>query len=113
VANAGGLALVLLAGFVGLLLAGGAVALLLWGLLARDPRRGLRVSKVALAFSLLASFLSFPFFRVVLSGRDSHGQPLHYGESLPIVAVVVVNVLAVVLSIAGVVRQARRTRPPT
>ncbi len=43
-------------------------------------------------------------------GGISHGEPLQYGESLPIVGVVVVEALAIVAAAGGVIRQARRRR---
>lgn len=109
-ANAGGLLFVLLAGLVGLGLVAGTLALFVYGLVARDPRRGARASGVALALSLLAALLSFPFWAVVLSGRDTHGEPLRWADSGPLVAVVAVEALAIALALAGVVRQARRRR---
>jgi hypothetical protein len=109
-ANAGGLLIVLLACLVGLALVVGSVALLVYGVAARDPRRGFTASVVALGFALVAAFLSTPFWLVVLSGRDTHGEPLQYGESLPIVGVVVVEALAIVAAAGGVIRQGRRRR---
>jgi hypothetical protein len=77
---------------------------------ARDPRRGLTASVVALVLSLLAALLSTPFWIIVLSGHDTHGEPLGYRESWPFVAVVVVEALAIGAAVLGVLRQrSRRT----
>jgi len=109
-ANAGGLLLVLLAGLVGLGAVAVSVGLLVYGLVAKNPRRGLRASLVALGLSLVAAVLSTPFWIVVLSGRDTHGERLDYGQSAPLVAVVVVEALSIAAAVGGVVRQARRQR---
>ncbi|HWZ89707.1 MAG TPA: hypothetical protein VNW92_12675 [Polyangiaceae bacterium] len=107
-ANAGGLLVVLIAGLVGLGLVVGTVALLAYGLVARDARRGFTASLVALGFAVVAALLSTPFWIVVLSGRDTHGERLNYGESVPLVAVVAVETLAIAASLGGVLRQMRR-----
>jgi hypothetical protein len=108
VANAGGLLLVLVAGLVGLALVGGTATLVVYGLMSRDRRRGKRASLVGLALSILAAVLSTPFWIVVLAGRDMHGERLDYGESFPIVAVVLVEALAIGVSLVAVVRHVRR-----
>ncbi len=112
-AGASGLALVLLGGLVGVVLVAGAFGLLLYGLLASDARRALRACVVSLGVSVVSALLSFPFWRVVLSGRDTHGEPLVYGESWPLVAVVAIEALAMAASALGIIRQRRRLRPET
>jgi hypothetical protein len=107
-ANAGGLALVLLAALLGLGLVFGTAGLVLYGLFASDPRRGFRASVTGLVLSLLAALLSTPFWIVVLSGHDTHGERLDYGESWPIVAVVLVEALAIGAAAFAVIRRVRR-----
>jgi hypothetical protein len=107
-ANAGGLALVLLAALLGLGLVVGTAGLVLYGLFASDPRRGRIASITGLVLSLSAALLSTPFWMVALSGRDTHGERLDYGESWPIVAVVLVEALAIGASAFAVIRRARR-----
>jgi hypothetical protein len=109
-ANAGGLLFVLVAALVGLGLVAGTVALLVYGVVARDAQRGFKASVVALLLAIVAALLSTPFWIVVLSGRDTHGDPLNYGESSPIVAVVVSEALALAAALVGVVRQMRRRK---
>jgi hypothetical protein len=109
-AGASGLALVLLGGLVGVPLVAAALGLLLYGHLATNARGALRASVAALCISLVASLLSFPFWKVVLSGRDTHGDPLVYRESWPLVGVVVLEALTVAAAAWGVVRQRRRLR---
>lgn len=112
-AGASGLALVLLGGLIGVVLVAGAFGLLLYGLLASDARRALRACVVSLGISLVSALLSFPFWRVVLSGRDTHGEPLVYRESWPLVAVVAVEALAILASTWGLIKQRRRLRSGT
>jgi uncharacterized membrane-anchored protein len=102
------LALVLLAALIALGLVGGTALLIVYGLVTRDRRRGKRASFVGLGLSITAAVLSTPFWIVVLSGRDTHGQRLDYGESFPIVAVVLVEALAIGVSLFAVVRHVRR-----
>ncbi len=109
-AGASGLAVVLLGDLIGIVLVAGAFGLLLYGLLASNARRALVVCVVALCFSVTASLLSFPFWRVVLSGKDTHGEPLVYQESGPLVAVVAVEAAAMVVSGLGILRQRGRLR---
>ena len=106
-ANAGGLLVVLVGGLIGLCLVAGGIALLVYGVVARNPRRGFAASLIALVLTLLAALLSTPFWIVVLSGRDTHGERLNYGESSPLVAVVAVEALAIAAAVAGIVRQSR------
>jgi hypothetical protein len=105
VANAGGLLVVLLGGLIGLGLVVATIALVVYGIVAEDPRRGFRASVAALTLSMLAALISTPFWIVVLSGRDTHGEKLDFGESWPIVALVVVEAVGIVAAAVGVVRQ--------
>jgi len=108
--NSGGLADVLLGGLLGFLLAGVAAGLLVYGLVARDPRRGFKATVVALGLAMVAVLLSKTFWIVMLSGRDTHGEPIRYGESAPPVILVVVEGLVLVAAVASVTRQALRSK---
>ncbi|OAI42679.1 hypothetical protein AYO41_00665 [Verrucomicrobia bacterium SCGC AG-212-E04] len=108
--NTGGLADVLLGGLLGFLLAGVAAGLLVYGFVARNPRRGFKATVVALGLAIAAVFLSKTFWVVVLSGRDTHGEPIRYGETVPPVILVVVEGLVLVAAAAIVIRQALRSR---
>jgi hypothetical protein len=107
-ANAAGLLIVLIGGLIGLGLVLGTFALLVYGLVTKTPARGLVASIVALVLSVLASLLSTPFWIVVLSGRDTHHERLDYAESWPLVALVVVEALALGSALFSIVRNARR-----
>lgn len=109
-AGASGLALVLLGGLVAIVLVLGAFGLLVFGLVAANARRALKASVVALAISVLSAVLSFPFWKVVLSGRDTHGEPLGYPESWPLAAVVIIEAFAIAAAVWGIIRQRRRIR---
>jgi hypothetical protein len=108
--NTGGLAEVLLGGLLGLLLAGVAAALLVYGFVARNPRRGFKATVVALGLAIVAVLLSKTFWVVVLSGRDTHGEPIRYDESVPPVILVVFEGLVLVAAVASVIRQSLRSK---
>jgi hypothetical protein len=112
-AGASGLALVLMALLMAVVLIGGTVGLLGYGLLAKDARKGLKASVVGLVLSCVSVLLSSPVWMVVLSGRDTHGEPLNWSESGPLVAVVVVEAAVLLVSVLSTLRQWRRVRAAT
>ena len=108
--NTGGLADVLLGGLLGFILAGVAAGLLVYGLVTRKPSRGFKASVVALGLATVAVLLSKTFWVVVLSGRDTHGEPIRYDESIPPVILVVFEGLVLVAAAASVLRQSLRSK---
>ncbi len=107
-AGAGGLAAVLLGGLIGFIFAILAIGLAIHGLTTRNPRRGFATSIIALALSVLAIVLSAPIWRVLLSGYSTHGEPLDYGEMTPVIFLIVLETIAVVVSVPGAVRRTLR-----
>jgi hypothetical protein len=108
VAGAGGLANILLNALIGLLFATGAIPLAIHGLATRKPRRGFITSIIALVLSTLSVLLSAPIWSVLLSGRGTHGEPLDYGEMSPAIVLVVIEAIAVLVSIPSAARQVLR-----
>ena len=107
-AGAAGLAAILLGAMTGFVCAVIAIALALYGFRTSKPRRGFIASMSALVLSLLSVLLSVPIWSVLLSGRDTHGEPLRYSEMGPAVFLIVVETLAVLTAILCVARQRSR-----
>ena len=104
-AGAAGLAAILLGAMTGFVFAVIAIALAFYGFRTSKPRRGFIASMSALVLSLLSVLLSVPIWSVLLSGRDTHGEPLHYSEMGPAVFLIVVEALAVSTAILCVARR--------
>ena len=100
--------MVLLAALLGFVLVFAVLGLFIYGLVAKDRRKGLRASVVGLVLALLSALLSTPFWIAAFSGHGSHGEELHASEDGPIYFLVAVEALAIAAALAGVVRQARR-----
>ena len=104
-AGAAGLVLILLGSGIGFVLAVIAIALSLYGFRTGRPRRGRIAGMSALVLSLLSVILSFPIWRVVLSGRDTHGKPLDYSEMGPAMFLIAFEVIAVLIALLCVARR--------
>jgi hypothetical protein len=116
-AGAGGLAVVLLGGLVAFFLVIGTFVAVGFALFSKNARRGFRLGVASIVTSSIAILLSVPFWRVILSGKDTHGDPIHYADMAGIVVVLVAEALLVLGAIAGTMRQtvrqkARRALPP-
>lgn len=107
-AGAAGLAAILLGAMAGFVCAVIAIALALYGFRTSKPRRGFIASMSALVLSLLSVLLSVPIWSVLLSGRDTHGEPLNYSEMGPAVFLIAIETLAALTAIFCVAR--RRSR---
>jgi hypothetical protein len=107
-AGAGGLAAVLLGGLIGFIFSVVAIVLVIYSFRTGHPRRGFVASIVALALSAVSVPLSSLIWVVVLSGRDTHGDPIDYGEMSPAVILVIVEAVALLASIVSASRQTLR-----
>ena len=108
--NTGGLADVLLGGLLGFLLAGVAAGLLVYGFVSRNAHRGFKATVIALGLAIVAVLLSKTFWMVVLSGLDTHGEPIRYSDSMPPIILVAFEGFVLVAALAAVVCQALRPK---
>jgi hypothetical protein len=107
-AGASGLVYVLLGIGIGIVVLIGSIGLVIYGLVANNARVGVKASVVALVLSVFSALLSSPVWIVVLSGRDSHGAPLHDGDSAPLVGLVIFEAFVIAASAWGIIKQRRR-----
>ncbi len=107
-AGSGGLAEVLFGAMIGLCCALVGIGLGVFGLVTRRPRGGFIASMIAVGLAILAVRLSVPIWMVLLEGRDTHGDPLNYGEMGPAVFLAAVEAIALVITVPGALRQALR-----
>ncbi len=105
-----GAAIVLLAGAGGTVLALLAIGLAIYGLRTRRPRRATIAGGFALAGALVGILLTAPIWRVVLSGRDTHQEPLDYAAMAPFMVMMGIQAIAAALGLVCLLR--RRARHP-
>jgi hypothetical protein len=107
-AGAGGLAVVLLGGAIAFFLILGTIVGAGYALLGKHARRGYRIGIASTIAAVLAIVLSLPFWIVVLTGRDTHGEPWKFSEGGPVGPLVVLEAVVLLASIGGTIRQHRR-----
>ncbi|WP_342363082.1 hypothetical protein [Terrarubrum flagellatum] len=102
--------LVLVSPLVGLLLALGAIPFAIYSLRARNARRGLTTSRIALGLSLLSLIVSAVLWIEIISGQYLNGSSLNYSDPDFLIYEVVAALegVALVLSVLGFIK--RHTR---
>lgn len=111
-AGAGGLAVILLAGFAGLVLLSVTAILIIYGLLTRHWLRGFIASLIAFGFTIVAALLSAPIWLQVLSGYGTHGESFDASDIQNAWMFVATMALALLLSLIAGLRQLARKRRP-
>jgi hypothetical protein len=109
-AGAGGLADIILAFVLGIILVIAAIGPIIYGLVGANARRAFYAGVVGLVISASAALLSYPFWEVILSGRDSHGEPIDYGDFGFVIGVLSIEVIAILTSVLAVIKQKRRLK---
>jgi hypothetical protein len=92
---------------IGFFIVVGAIPLLIYSFCARNPRRAIIASRIALALSLISVLVSAILWLELLSGEYRYGDPLDYHDPNFMVfeVIAIFEALALLTSILSVVTQ--------